>query len=572
MRTWPSPASTRRPGLACLLAGLSVAAAALPSPCLAGFNQLTFISGSTRKVEQVNGDHDWADTTLATHSLTLTRADVLGNDIGTSFVDGDSLIFLFGDTIGASQQYVPTWADSLNPYKWNARDPIASSTSTSGDSGLVLDFFRNSAGDSTLIVAPVYPNGSALAMGIDDVPNAGIALGNKLYLVCKTGAVSIGGVTSNDSDSAVVVRFHPVLKTFTAGRTLSRLADGGHFLTTSLHELPPQFASSPTDSEVLIFGVGRYRRSDVYLSMIPRGDFASGTDAHGVSDTRYFTGLINGQPVWSGLEPQSEPIVQDDPYADLGIGEVQQPWPLDDPTIGNLSVAWVPALGLWIMTYDGGRQSPGYQQTKGIYFTYAQAPWGPWIKPQLVFNATRDGGFGTFMRHWDTATQTGTGPAGPTIGVQSSNDPDSTNGGVYAPGLIEPFTRIAGDTLKIYYTMSTWNPYAIVLMRSEFIIAPGALSVDGPGPRVPGLRAWPDPSRSLTHVSFALPHAGSADVGIYDLAGRLIRGLYRGPAAAGTHEVEWDGRSDSGATLHPGVYFVRVRSGDISLTRRVTRL
>jgi len=38
--------------------------------------------------------------------------------------------------------------------------------------------------------------------------------------------------------------------------------------------------------------------------------------------------------------------------------------------------------------------------------------------------------------------------------------------------MIERFTEVEGDTLKIYYNMSTWNPYAVVLMESDFKITP----------------------------------------------------------------------------------------------------
>ena len=51
------------------------------------------------------------------------------------------------------------------------------------------------------------------------------------------------------------------------------------------------------------------------------------------------------------------------------------------------------------------------------------------------------------------------------------NNPVTTRGGVYAPFQIERFARVAGDTLTISYTMSTWNPYTVVRMRSQFGIA-----------------------------------------------------------------------------------------------------
>ena len=47
------------------------------------------------------------------------------------------------------------------------------------------------------------------------------------------------------------------------------------------------------------------------------------------------------------------------------------------------------------------------------------------------------------------------------------NNPYTTPGGPYAPYMIERFTRVTGNTLSIYYTISTWNPYTTVEMRSE---------------------------------------------------------------------------------------------------------
>jgi len=66
------------------------------------------------------------------------------------------------------------------------------------------------------------------------------------------------------------------------------------------------------------------------------------------------------------------------------------------------------------------------------------------------------------------------GPAGPTIS-QTVNDPATTRGFPYGVCLIERFTTIAGSTLKLFYMMSTWNPYATVMMESDFTITNGPL-------------------------------------------------------------------------------------------------
>jgi hypothetical protein len=43
--------------------------------------------------------------------------------------------------------------------------------------------------------------------------------------------------------------------------------------------------------------------------------------------------------------------------------------------------------------------------------------------------------------------------------------------------MIERFTRVSGSTLSIYYALSTWNPYTIVLMQADFTTAPAAARV-----------------------------------------------------------------------------------------------
>src|SRR5208283_1495353 len=120
--------------------------------------------------------------------------------------------------------------------------------------------------------------------------------------------------------------------------------------------------------------------------------------------------------------------------------------------------------------------------------TYSPTPWGPWSPIQPIFNPCRDKGFGNFMFYYYateadnvcptamppgvTSAPNSAGPAGPTIGDQTVNNPMTTRGFPYGPCLIERFTTISGSTLKLFYMMSTWNPYATVMMESDFTIAP----------------------------------------------------------------------------------------------------
>src|SRR5262249_44714290 len=63
------------------------------------------------------------------------------------------------------------------------------------------------------------------------------------------------------------------------------------------------------------------------------------------------------------------------------------------------------------------------------------------------------------------------GPAGPTIGDQATNDPNTNRGASFAPQMIQRFTELQGNTLKIFYNLSTGNPYGVVLMESDFTVA-----------------------------------------------------------------------------------------------------
>jgi hypothetical protein len=266
--------------------------------------------------------------------------------------------------------------------------------------------------------------------------------------------------------------------------------------------------------------------------------------------------------------------VYDDPLSTLGVGVVQNPWPDDTPTIGNLSVVWAPELNLWLMTFDGGRQpGPAQKQTDGVYFTYAAAPWGPWMPPQQIFNAVRDSALGVWIHKYDHNTGIGHGPAGPTIGGQLANNPDTTSGANFAPQMIGRFRRLTGDTLAIDYTLSTWNPYTVVRMRSRFQLIPNAtLGAAAPPPaRALGLVVGPNPFGSRLLANVTVPVAGEVDLDVFDVGGRLVCRLHRGIMEAGRHTIAWDAATDAGGPAPAGLYFMRLRAAGAEVTRRLAR-
>jgi hypothetical protein len=67
-----------------------------------------------------------------TVSQTITRFNIEGTDMGSSFTFGTNFIFSFVDTLGSDVNY-------------HAADPVAWSTTINGKEGLPLNFYNNGA-------------------------------------------------------------------------------------------------------------------------------------------------------------------------------------------------------------------------------------------------------------------------------------------------------------------------------------------------------------------------------------------------------------------------------------------
>jgi flagellar hook assembly protein FlgD len=98
---------------------------------------------------------------------------------------------------------------------------------------------------------------------------------------------------------------------------------------------------------------------------------------------------------------------------------------------------------------------------------------------------------------------------------------------------------------------------------------PTAVSAETRGPRITLAGVAPNPASGSADIRFDLPGSAWARLGLYDAAGRRVRTLLEGPLSAGPHVVRWDGRNDRGAALGAGVYFARLTSAGVSLSRKI---
>jgi hypothetical protein len=86
------------------------------------------------------------------------------------------------------------------------------------------------------------------------------------------------------------------------------------------------------------------------------------------------------------------------------------------------------------------------------------------------------------------------------------------------------------------------------------------------------LVASPNPAAGAMMFALELPRAADTRVEVFDLAGRRVAELRRGPLAAGRHTLAWNGRDERGALVPAGVYLARAASGETPVVTRFVRV
>jgi len=81
--------------------------------------------------------------------------------------------------------------------------------------------------------------------------------------------------------------------------------------------------------------------------------------------------------------------------------------------------------------------------------------------------------------------------------------------------------------------------------------------------------ADPNPFLARTTIHYALPTQADATLQVFDLSGRVVRTLMRESQPAGNYRVEWDGRDDATRHLPAGVYLVRLKAGEGTVSSKI---
>jgi PKD repeat protein len=298
-----------------------------------------------------------------------------------------------------------------------------------------------------------------------------------------------------------------------------------------IHSIP-EFVLREDETKVLGFAwLGQYITdpNDAIETLVLT--FGGAADVRFIPDFEKQTLTVAPLPHWNGVETAM--ITVTDPYGlsdtstvsikVLSVEDPPQPFDLVYPTDGMTLSIWItPLKFLWHRSED-----PDH----GDAVQYSLM-WSP--SPQLK-------GDGTLKMSLVADT---------TLYLSPQKD------GTYYWGVIAQ--DLNGNTTLCR------NVFRFVVDKTGIETKPGGL------PLAFGLdQNYPNPFNPVTAIPFQMPKPGDVTLRVYDLYGRLVRVLAEGPAAAGFHEVRWDGKDSNGSSAASGVYVVQIRCGSFVEQRKM---
>ena len=450
----------------------------------AGAASLTLV-GSSAKICQLTGDTDWL-TSQPTAAQTNTRYRLYAVDLGFPVDSGHGpLYFLFGDA---------WYATTGNPIPPD--DALGLTTRTSPpDNETCLDLKLVSSAPGTYAHPTVTP---AILQGSFNVPTGGVFVGETFYaffwtnhcVVPQTPLMPMPNaplqLPAPSMDCPESPLFNSIGRSVLAHATPTDPAVFGQIYID--HKLfPPSFAGMPSGfvyvsaarpgpqprppldriepperpALIPVFGVARYRASIPYLALAPQKTFGD------PATWSFFAGMSAGRPIWVSRrewESGRNASGQWTPPAGAQIYPDSVVDGRDEQCVGEHSATWNAALHSWLLLY--------VCEPFRVEARTAPQPWGPWSQPAVLLSLAQDpwvvcklimdqggSGCGGLQDYWKTTPPTG--------------------GFFYAPFVMERFTQDltptgAGETrqAKIYWLVSTWNPYQVVVMQSTLQLAP----------------------------------------------------------------------------------------------------
>lgn len=89
---------------------------------------------------------------------------------------------------------------------------------------------------------------------------------------------------------------------------------------------------------------------------------------------------------------------------------------------------------------------------------------------------------------------------------------------------------------------------------------------------VPRIEPWPSPFEDHTVLRYQVGRPGHVRLAVHDAQGARLATLVESERGLGTHTVEWNGRTDRGAPVPAGVYYLRLETPDGRSARKLVRI
>ncbi len=164
--------------------------------------------------------------------------------------------------------------------------------------------------------------------------------------------------------------------------------------------------------------------------------------------------------------------------------------------------------------------------------------------------------------------------AGPEYVVNDAPDPDDW--GVLASA--GPFALTMGEEQMVCFALVGGENLEALRENAHIaeLIYQKGIQDAPPADLVPHttrlMPSTPNPFCRQTVVRFDLAQPGDVKLAVYDVGGRLVRTLARGPHVPMRYALTWDGRDETGRVVPSGAYFMKLATGDRSEIRRLVHV
>jgi len=128
-----------------------------------------------------------------------------------------------------------------------------------------------------------------------------------------------------------------------------------------------------------------------------------------------------------------------------------------------------------------------------------------------------------------------------------------------------------GDAIPDLAVVNKESETVTVLLNISPVDPAAVASLTPAGGASLALRS-PNPASGPLVFEIALSRADRVRLGIYDVAGRLVRTVVDEAMAPGAHAVSWDARDNRGRTVPAGAYYCVLRADGEKLEARVVIL